>query len=176
MICTGVSNAVDELKSGAIWRNYFLPAPLPGDTVMKLDEIRRKIDKIDRELLVLLQERMSLAIRSKKFKSNVADTKREEIVLSRAERMNLALVQRSFARQLLGTIIAESKRLQYEDRKLTAFQGEPGAYGEVACRELVPNGAFIPCLEFVDVFEGVRDGYLDLGVVPVENSLEGAVT
>ena len=57
-----------------------------------------------------------------------------------------------------------------------AFQGEHGAYGEVASRQLVPSGAYIPCLEFVDVFRGVEEGYLDLGVVPVENSLEGAVT
>ena len=143
---------------------------------MKLDEIRRKIDKIDRELLVLLQERMGLAIRSKKFKTAVADPKREEDVLARAERMRLDLVERSFARQLLRTIIQESKRLQKEDRKLVAFQGEHGAYGEVASRFLVPGGAYIPCMEFVDVFNGVEQGFLDLGVVPVENSLEGAVT
>jgi len=143
---------------------------------MKLDEIRRRIDKIDRELLVLLQERMGLAIRAKKFKATVADTKREAVVLARAERMNLNLVQQSFARQLLGTIIEESKRLQKEDRKLVAFQGEPGAYGDVASRRLVPGAAYIPCMEFVDVFQGVAEGYLDLGVVPVENSLEGAVT
>jgi prephenate dehydratase/chorismate mutase len=143
---------------------------------MKLDEIRRRIDKIDRELLVLLQERMGLAIRAKKFKTTVADSKREEVVLARAERMNLNLVQQSFARQLLGTIIEESKRLQSEDRQLVAFQGEPGAYGEVASRHLVPGGAYIPCMEFIDVFQGVAEGYLDLGVVPVENSLEGAVT
>jgi prephenate dehydratase len=143
---------------------------------MKLDDIRRKIDKIDRELLVLLQERMGLAIQSKKFKEKVVDPKREEVVLARAERMNLALVERSFARQLLGTIIDESKRLQKENRKLVAFQGEHGAYGEVASRRLVPDGAYIPCLEFVDVFRGVEEGHFDLGVVPVENSLEGAVT
>jgi prephenate dehydratase/chorismate mutase len=143
---------------------------------MNLDEIRRKIDKIDRELLVLLQERMGLAIHSKKFKVDVVDEKREETVLARAERMNLDLVHRSFARQLLGTIIEESRRLQQQDRKLVAFQGESGAYGEVACRGLVPGGAFIPCTEFVHVFEGVQQGHLDLGVVPVENSLEGAVT
>jgi prephenate dehydratase len=45
-----------------------------------------------------------------------------------------------------------------------------------AMRKLVPNGAYIPCLEFIDVFRGVEDGHFDLGVVPVENSLEGAVT
>ncbi|MFZ1201612.1 MAG: prephenate dehydratase, partial [Desulfobacterales bacterium] len=51
-----------------------------------------------------------------------------------------------------------------------------GAYGEVAARRLVPGAAFIPCLEFNDVFRGVEAGDLDFGVVPVENSLEGAVT
>ena len=34
---------------------------------MKLEGIRNKIGKIDRELLVLLQERMGLALRSRKF-------------------------------------------------------------------------------------------------------------
>lgn len=143
---------------------------------MKLDEIRKKIDKIDRELLVLLQERMGLALRSKKFKETVTDPGREEEVMARVDRMNLDLVERSFTRQLLKTIVQESKRLQEEDRKLVAFQGEHGAYGEVAARRLVGGGAFIPCMEFADVFRGVEEGYLDLGVVPVENSLEGAVT
>ena len=143
---------------------------------MKLDEIRYKIDRIDRELLVLLQERMGLALRSKKFKEVISDTGREADLLARAERLNLDLVERSFTRQLLETIIQESKRLQEEDRRLVAFQGEHGAYGEVASRRLVPNGAYIPCLEFVDVFRGVEEQDFDLGVVPVENSLEGAVT
>jgi len=143
---------------------------------MKLNEISRKIDKIDRELLVLLQERMGLALRSKKFQEAVSDSEHEADMLERMERMNLDLVKRSFSRQLLKTIIDESKRLQDEDRRLVAFQGEHGAYGDVAARRLVPAGAYIPCLEFVDVFRGVEKGYLDLGVVPVENSLEGAVT
>lgn len=143
---------------------------------MKLDQIRNKIDKIDRELVVLLQERMGLALRSKKFKKTVADPTREEAMIARTEQLNLDLVDRSFTAQLLKTIIEESKRLQEEDRPLVAFQGEHGAYGEVASRRLVPAGAFIPCMEFADVFQGVEEGYLDLGVVPVENSLEGAVT
>jgi len=143
---------------------------------MKLNEIRKHIDKIDRELLVLLQERMGLALRSRKFKETTTDPAREEDVLARIERMNLDLVERSFSRQLLKTIIEESKRQQEEERPLVAFQGEHGAYGEVAARGLVPGGAYIPCMEFADVFRGVEEGSLDLGVVPVENSLEGAVT
>ena len=143
---------------------------------MKPEEIRKKISKIDRELLVLLQERMGLALRSKKFKETLSDPQQENDMLARAQRLNLDLIESTFTRRLLKTIIEETKRLQDEDRSLAAFQGEHGAYGEVAARQLVPKGAYIPCLEFIDVFRGVEDGYFDLGVVPVENSLEGAVT
>jgi prephenate dehydratase len=143
---------------------------------MKLEGIRNKIEKIDRELLVLLQERMGLALRSRKFQESAGDSKQAEDTLDRMKRLNLDLVKSSFSRQLLKTIIDESKRLQDEDRRLVAFQGEHGAYGEVASRGLVPAGAYIPCLEFIDVFRGVESGDFDLGVVPVENSLEGAVT
>ena len=143
---------------------------------MKPEQIRKKINKIDRELLVLLQERMGLALRSKKFKQTHSDPAQENDLLARVERLNLDLIQSSFTRQLLKTIVEETKRLQDEDRSLAAFQGEHGAYGEVAARQLVPKGAYIPCLEFIDVFRGVEEGYFDLGVVPVENSLEGAVT
>ena len=143
---------------------------------MKLEEIRKKINKVDRELLVLLQERMGLSLQSKKFKEILSDQQKENDILERSERLNLDLIKSTFTRQLLETIIDETKRLQNEDRPLVAFQGEHGAYGEVASRQLVPDGAYIPCLEFIDVFRGVEDGYFDLGVVPVENSLEGAVT
>jgi len=115
-------------------------------------------------------------LRSKKFQETGDDAQSEANVLERVNRMNLDLIKSSFSRQLLETIIEESKRLQDEDRRLVAFQGEHGAYGEVASRKLVPAGAYIPCLEFIDVFRGVEEGHFDLGVVPVENSLEGAVT
>ena len=127
-------------------------------------------------MLVLLQERMGLALRSKKFKETHSDSAQENDLLARVERLNLDLIESSFTRQLLKTIVQETKRLQDENRSLAAFQGEHGAYGEVAARQLVPKGAYIPCLEFIDVFRGVEEGYFDLGVVPVENSLEGAVT
>ena len=142
---------------------------------MKLDDVRHKIDKIDRELLVLLHERMGLALQAKKQKAEIVDPEREAAVLERAGRLNLDLVDASFTRQLLRTIIEESRRLQGEDRKLVAFQGEHGSYGEVAARHLAPAAAHAPCMEYADVFAGVEEGYFDLGIVPVEHSLEGSV-
>jgi prephenate dehydratase len=119
---------------------------------------------------------MGLALRLKKFKETLDDPQQENDMLARAERLNLDLIKSTFTRRLLKTIIEETKRLQDEERLLAAFQGEHGAYGEVAARQLVSDGAYIPCMEFMDVFRGVEEGYFDLGVVPVENSLEGAVT
>ncbi len=59
---------------------------------MKPEEIRKKISKIDRELLVLLQERMGLALRSKKFKDTLSDPQQENDMLARAQRLNLDLI------------------------------------------------------------------------------------
>ena len=58
-----------------------------------------------------------------------------------------------------------------------AFQGERGAYSEAAaahlwgeCAEPLP----LPYLE--DVFDAVENGRADMGLVPVENTIEGSVT
>ena len=62
-------------------------------------------------------------------------------------------------------------------KTVLAFQGEHGAYSEIACRQLVDNNAlYTPCTRFSEVFGGVADGLFHFGVVPVENSLEGSVS
>ena len=87
---------------------------------MKPEEIQKKISKSDRELLVLLQERMGLALRSNKFKETLNDPQLENGMLARAERLNLDLIESTFTRRLLHTIIDETRRLQDEDRSLAA--------------------------------------------------------
>ena len=58
---------------------------------------------------------------------------------------------------------------------MVGFQGEHGAFGEMAVAAFDKSAVPVPCLEFADVFEAVENGQLDLGIVPVENSLEGSV-
>ncbi|MBF0447133.1 MAG: prephenate dehydratase [Magnetococcales bacterium] len=57
-----------------------------------------------------------------------------------------------------------------------AFQGMRGAYSEQACREKMPDWDFVPCKTFSDVFIQVETGQVDLGMVPVENSMAGVVS
>ena len=72
-------------------------------------------------------------------------------------------------------IIGEARRVQEEPVSIVGFQGEHGAYSEMAVRNFDMNTVPIPHPDFVSVFEGVSSGAIDYGVVPVENSLAGAV-
>ncbi|MGD1839024.1 MAG: prephenate dehydratase [Nitrososphaeraceae archaeon] len=56
-----------------------------------------------------------------------------------------------------------------------AFQGEKGAYGEMAVLQYFPNANLHPLRSFKEVFDTIKDKTNDFAVVPVENSIEGSV-
>jgi len=56
-----------------------------------------------------------------------------------------------------------------------AFQGEPGAYSEMATIQYFRNSNLVPMKSLQDVFDALRQGDVDFGVVPIENSTEGSV-
>jgi len=56
-----------------------------------------------------------------------------------------------------------------------AFQGESGAYGDLACRTAYPAMATLPCDTFEDTFAAVREGRAALGMIPIDNSVAGRV-
>ena len=57
-----------------------------------------------------------------------------------------------------------------------AFQGELGAYSETAVYNFFGQNVEVkPCKSFDEVFENVKAGTVDYGVVPIENSIEGSV-
>lgn len=57
-----------------------------------------------------------------------------------------------------------------------AFQGEIGAYSEIAVYKYFSiNVQAIPCKHFSDVFKSVEKNEVDYGIVPIENSIEGSV-
>ncbi|MGV8848430.1 MAG: prephenate dehydratase [Propionibacteriaceae bacterium] len=56
-----------------------------------------------------------------------------------------------------------------------AYQGEPGANSDAACREMYPAMTTVPCPTFEDAFEAVTSGDADLAMIPVENNIAGRV-
>jgi len=60
-------------------------------------------------------------------------------------------------------------------KKKIVFQGEPGANSDIACREAYPDYEPVPCPTFEDCFAALANGDVDLGMIPIENSLAGRV-
>src|SRR5437868_2342662 len=60
-------------------------------------------------------------------------------------------------------------------KQRVAFQGERGAYGEMAALQYFPAADFIPLKAFQDVFDAVEKGVANFAIVPVENSIEGSI-
>ena len=57
-----------------------------------------------------------------------------------------------------------------------SFQGERGAFSEIAVRELAGTDAVpVPCTRFDRVFEQLASGKVDGAVIPIENTLHGSV-
>ncbi|MFD0917047.1 prephenate dehydratase [Pseudahrensia aquimaris] len=56
-----------------------------------------------------------------------------------------------------------------------AFQGEPGANSDTACRNVYPDMQPIPCATFQDAFDLVVGGNADLAMIPIENTVAGRV-
>ncbi|MEM2963413.1 MAG: prephenate dehydratase [Candidatus Anstonellales archaeon] len=142
---------------------------------MNLDEIRKNIDQIDLEILRLLNKRNEFALRAKRFKKEIEDPRREQEVLEIVRKSPTFLLKKEFVDKLFSDIISESKRIQSEVTTLVGFQGEHGAYSEIAAFKYTQNASTIPCNEFSDVFNGVKSGTFDMGVVPVENSIGGSI-
>ncbi|HEY0183282.1 MAG TPA: prephenate dehydratase, partial [Rhodopila sp.] len=57
-----------------------------------------------------------------------------------------------------------------------SFQGLPGAYSDLACRNAFPAMATLPCLSFEAAIDAVREGQAQFGMLPCENSLAGRVS
>jgi prephenate dehydratase len=62
-----------------------------------------------------------------------------------------------------------------EPSRRIAFQGAPGAYSDLACRQVYPQLTTLPCETFEDAIAAVRDGTAGLAMLPIENSIAGRV-
>src|SRR5579885_3346124 len=59
--------------------------------------------------------------------------------------------------------------------RLIAFQGAPGAYSDLACRQVHPEMTTLPSAGFEEAILAVREGRAALAMLPVENSVAGRV-
>jgi chorismate mutase/prephenate dehydratase len=146
---------------------------------MNLDEIRKRIDEVDAELLRLLSERADLVhdIGQIKKKEGLAvyAPEREEAVFQRLRKLNKGRLPEKSLRAIYREIM--SAALALEEELKIAYLGPPGTWThQAALTKFGHSVEYLPQSSFADVFEEVVRRRANYGVVPIENSTEGAVS
>ena len=145
---------------------------------MNLEELRKKIDAIDSEVVKLIADRIRTAREIGEVKHrqgrHVNDQSREARVL---EHIRDIAREENVGEEVIATIyqkiITECRRTQETE---VAFQGEAGAYGEEAAFQFFgPHTTARPCESLDEVFKLVAQDEMQYGIIPVENSLEGSI-
>lgn len=146
-----------------------------ADDSQELGGLREGIDEIDGELLRLINERAKLAHRIGEIKQgNIYRPEREAQVLRRVAERNPGPLSAAAAQRILREVM--SACLALEQPLTIAYLGPAGTYSESAARKHFGAApTLLPCPAIDDVFRTIEAGNAHYGVVPIENSTEGAI-
>lgn len=169
---------------------------------MDLQEIRKQLDKIDRDIEQLFERRMELCKDVAEFKMEsgkaVYDAEREAQKIKAVTDMATGDFNKQAVGELFLQMMTLSRRYQYQlmagrlsqtetgfkrvaslpvKGKKVAYQGLEGSYGHAAALKYFGEEANLYHVRsFEDLMTAVRDGEADYSVMPIENSSAGAVT
>lgn len=146
----------------------------------KLLPLRQKIDHLDQQILELINERARTAQAVGEFKhahheqGPVFRPEREAQVIRALQAVNGGPIGGKAIDAIWSQIISVCRGLEKEIR--VAYLGPTGSFSEQAAFEYMGQDiSGVPCPDFDEVFRRVESDGADVGMVPVENSTEGAV-
>jgi len=142
----------------------------------ELQRYRAQIDAIDDQLLGLVSERAKLArtIGSLKNGGPIYRPEREAQVLRRLLEQNPGPLSDEAITAVFRTVMSNCRALEKE--LSVAFLGPLGSYSEeAAIKQFGGLSRPVQCTSIDEVFRFVEARLVDYGVVPVENSTEGAI-
>jgi len=146
---------------------------------MEINKLRGEIDKIDSQLIELLNKRAEMVLEIARIKEKEGRSYyspgREKIVIDRLLALNRGPLPGRELKEILKTILTCFVSLQ---RKLRiVYFGPPATFTHLAAiRNFGHNAEYIPARNIREIFAMVEKGKADYGVVPVENSTEGVVS
>ncbi len=146
---------------------------------MTIQKLRKKIDRIDVKVIYWLNQRAQLSrvIGENKVKEKRAiySPEREQEILENLKKWNKG----PLTYEALGAVYREimSSSLALEKIRHIAYLGPQGSFTHMAAEKRFGSLLqFVSCNSILEVFQKVEHGDSDYGVVPIENSTEGAVT
>jgi len=141
-----------------------------------IDKLRREVDRLDGELLALLQRRARLAQRIGTLKGGAPAYRpeRESAILRRVAAQAGAPLAAEAATRVFREIISACRGLE-EDLRV-AYLGPEGTFSEQALRKHFGGAVQAgPAATIDEVFRRCESGAAQFAVVPAENSTEGAI-
>jgi len=142
--------------------------------------LRQRIDQIDAEILDLLNKRALTAQEVGEVKhahhaeGPVLRPEREAQVIRQLQQLNRGPFPSEAVSFVWTEVISACRGL--EQSLTVAFLGPAGSFSEQAAFELFGRSVTgLACPSFDEVFRAVEAGSAQVGMVPVENSTEGAV-
>ncbi|HZX27759.1 MAG TPA: prephenate dehydratase [Telluria sp.] len=144
----------------------------------KLKPLREQIDAIDAQMLDLLSRRAKLAQEVGHVKAEtmapVFRPEREAQILRRVAERNPGPLPDTAMQTIFREIMSACRAL--EKRVTVAYLGPSGTFSEQAVYQQFGTAIeTLPCVSIDEVFRATEAGTADFGVVPVENSSEGAI-
>ena len=142
----------------------------------QLKQLRDQIDHLDDEMLKLVNQRAGLAQQIGHLKEDgaVLRPEREAQVLRRLAVANPGPLSAESIARLFTEIMSHCRAL--EAPITVAYLGPAGTFSEAAAHRRFGSAIIgLPCESFDQVFRAVGSGSANYGVVPVENSSEGAI-
>ena len=144
----------------------------------KLKPLRDKIDAIDAQILDLLSQRGKVAQEvghvKAETKAPVFRPEREAQVLRGVAERNPGPMGDTEVQTIFREIMSACRAL--EKRVTVAYLGPTGTFSEQAVFQQFGTAVEgLPCISIDEVFRATEAGTADYGVVPVENSSEGAI-
>lgn len=146
---------------------------------MKLKNLRQAIDKVDKEIVNLLNRRVKITSGIGQLKRSSGkslyspDREREvlrKVVLANKGPLNAKGLEAIY-REIMSTSLSAGQALK------VAYMGPEASFSNLsAIKRFGSQVEYIACNSIADVFLEVERDNADYGVVPIENSVEGAVS
>jgi len=145
----------------------------------RLTPLRAQIDAIDQELLELLSKRAKAAQEVGHIKNEssapIFRPERESQVIQNVLQKNPGPLLADGLASIWREIMSACRAL--ESKQTIAYLGPTGTFSEQAAHQFFGQSiSGLPCVSLDEVFKAVEKGAATFGVVPVENSSEGAVS
>lgn len=153
--------------------------PSASANAADLDALREQIDHIDRALLDRLNERARLVQRVGRIKAKhdtpVYSAARERDLIEALQRKNAGPFPNAALRNVFREVISGTRSL--EKRLSVAYLGPQGTFShQAALQQFGSQVDLLECATIDEVFQAVERKRADHGIVPVENTTQGAVT